>query len=742
MPALLVQGFLIVRERLNNHCSLQYIAELHTSRVFAVFISHIFSLPSSMGVMNRLRDNTGVILWILVFAFGVIWVLQDSGGLNAVGNVGNNIGSVNGDVISVEDYNNAIDAQVQSYQNQAGDSMPPQMLDQTRERVFNQLVESRLREQEMARLGIDVSDEELVEMVQGTDPHPIIKAYFSDGQGGVDRTLLQNFIDNPQAAQDWMNIEDYLRQERRRQKLDNLITATVRIPDAEVLAEHRRQNKTVDVSFVALRYAALPDDSISYDDGDLRSFYNRNKEDFARKKSYALSYVTMSKAPTSADTAATIQDVTNIREAFAAAEDDSTFLARNGSDRPWTDAYFRPDELDDALSTVVFADPEPGMVVGPIVSGNDVHMIKIVDVRPPEEPAVRARHILFRAAEGDDEAMAEALQEANDVRRRIRNGEAFEEMAREFGDDGTATRGGDLGWFGPGRMVAEFEEAAFDAPIGRLVGPVKTQFGYHLIEVTDRATVEARIADFTLPLRASVATLNTVQGELDDLQYFASEQGDFSGEAARRGLTIQSVSVEEDQQFVPGIGNSRALDVFLETSEEGSVTEVIELNEYFLVARLDEITPAGYRSFEEVRSQIEPQLRNELKADVQFERLQQAVAASGFDGAAAAVSAQARNAVGIGFSNMVVPGIGRDPEFVGTAMGLDSGSTSDVMRGESVAYIVRVTNVKEASPLEPSEIETIRQRLLTQRQNQVRQQWITALRESADLEDNRRFFLQ
>ena len=172
-----------------------------------------------MGVMNNLRENTGVILWILVFAFGVIWVLQDSGGLNAVGNLSNNIGTVNGDPITIDEYNQAIDQQVQSYQNQSGDNMPPQMLDQTRDRVFNQLVEARLREQEMARLGLGVSEEELVDMIQGADPHPIIVAYFSDGNGGVDRALLQNFIANPDATADWINIEEYLRSERRRQKV-------------------------------------------------------------------------------------------------------------------------------------------------------------------------------------------------------------------------------------------------------------------------------------------------------------------------------------------------------------------------------------------------------------------------------------------------------------------------------------------------------------------------------------------
>ncbi len=696
----------------------------------------------SMGVMNRLRDNTGVILWILVFAFGVIWVLQDSGGLDAVGNVGNNIGSVNGDVITVEEYNNAVNAQVQSYSNQAGESMPPQMLDQTRERVFNQLVEARLREQEMDRLGIAVSDQELIDMVEGADPHPIIKAYFSDGNDGVDRSLLQNFIDNPEAVQDWINIENYLRQERRREKLDNLVGATVRISDADVMEEHRRQNLTVNAEFVALRYAALPDDSISYSDRDLRTFYNDHKDEFARKKSYTFSYVTLSKSPTAADTAAIFRDMELLRGSFVESDNDSLFLARNGSERPWSSAYFRPDELDETLSAAVFGNPEPGSIVGPIVLGNEVHLIKVVDVREPEEPAVKARHILFRAPEDDVEARAEARTEANDVRRRILNGENFEDMAREFGDDGTASRGGDLGWFGPGRMVAEFEEAAFDAPIGRLVGPVETQFGYHLIEVTERAELEAQIADYALGLRASAATLNAAQSELDDLQFFSTEEGSFDEEAERRGMAIQTVSVEDGQQFVPGLGNSRVLQLFLETGEPGGVSEVIELNDVFLVARLNTVIPEGFREFEDVKSQLEPRLRNKLKAEIQVARLREALETHGFDGLGSAVNSPQRTASGIGFSNMVIPGLGRDPKFVGTAVGMSEGDVSDVLSGEAAAYVLRVTSVTEPTPLTPSEVQNMKERMIAQRRNQVRQQWIATLRESASIDDNRRIFLQ
>lgn len=695
-----------------------------------------------MGFMTKMRDNTGVILWILVFAFGVIWVLQDSGGLDVVGQTGNNIATVNGAAVTLDEYNQAIETRIQNYQQRTGDSMPPQMMDQTRDQVFESLVELRLREQELERLGIEVSDEELVDMIQGENPHPIILSYFGDGEGGVDRALLQNFISNPQAQSQWLAIEEYIRSERKRQKLDNLIAHTVRISDADVREEHIRQNRTASVRYVTLRYAALPDDSISYDEGDLRSFYNDHREEFARNRTYALSYVTESKAPTAEDTAAVIADLQGLREAFAAADDDSTFLARNGSRRPYTDAYFRPDELSEELADAVFDGAGEGEVVGPIIADDQVHLVKIVDVRPPEEPAVRASHILFRAAEGNEEARAEALSNAREVLSEIRGGADFAEMAREHSSDATASRGGDLGWFGPGRMVEPFEDAAFDASVGEVVGPVETQFGVHLIKVTERASVEARIADFALDLQPSVATLNSVQESLEDLQYFATEEGNFAEEAGRRNMDVQTVSVEAEQDFIPGIGFSRALLTFLDGAESGDISPVIELDDRFLVARVDEVTPEGYRPFEEVRSQIEPRLRNELKADIQAERMQSALESAGFDGLAEALNTTERTAEGLSYSNMVVPGIGRDPKFVGTALGMSEGETSRVVRGENAAFVIHVTDIQDPPPLEPDDYTRIREQLQNRRRAQVRSEWIAEMRESADIVDNRTLFLQ
>ena len=306
-----------------------------------------------MGMMNKMRESTGVVLWILVFAFGVIWVLQDSGGLDVIGSQGTNVGSVNGDPISFEEYSLAVDQQVQNYQNQTGNTMTVQMLDRTRDQIFNQLVDNKLRTQEMNRIGLEVADEEIVELVQGENPHPIIAFNFGDGTGNVDRALLQNFIENPDARLDWIQIEDYLRNERRRSKLDGLILGSVRVSSGDVDFEYEQRNKSVDVSYVAARFGMISDDEISYDDGDLRAFYNDHRDEFERNRAYTLAYVAISKDPTSGDSAAVFSDIEELRAAFEETEEDSLFLLRNGSERPYADVYFKPNELGLELFAVI-----------------------------------------------------------------------------------------------------------------------------------------------------------------------------------------------------------------------------------------------------------------------------------------------------------------------------------------------------------------------------------------------------
>lgn len=696
-----------------------------------------------MGFMSKMRDSTGVVLWILVVAFGIIFMLQDTNVFDVLGQTGNVIGKVNGDDISLDEFNAIVESRLDQYRQQTGGAIPPQMLDAERDRIFDELVNDQLRQQEMDRLGIEVANSEIEDLIKGENPHPFIQDYFKDESGNLDRSLLQNFIENEDARDFWINVEQYLRTERRREKFDKLVDATVRVSEDEVLAEFERRNTTVNTQYVALRYAAIADSAISYTDRDLRRYYDDHKEDYAREKSFTLNYVTVSKAPTATDTTQIADELEALKERFAAAEDDSLFLTRNFSERPFSDAWFKVSDLETELANVVFDNLDTEGVIGPFAAGGEMHLVKVRDSRRSDDRVIRARHILVRFPQGaDDTAKETARQKIADIQALIDTGAEFGEVARLMSEDaGSGARGGDLGWFGRDRMVKEFEDAAFAARIGRIVGPVESQFGYHLIEVTDESNSEVKIADFSLPITASVATLNRIEENLGDLVYFAETEGqDFTEEAQRRGYTVQPVQIEADQQFIPGIGNSRQLTNFLEKADEGDFTPVIELNDNFLVAQLTNITEAGYRPFDEVRPEVEVRVKTEKKKEIQSAKLGDAYTTD-LTALANSVGTTVQTADNLSYSSGIVSSLGREPAYIGTAFGLADGETSPVIEGANATYVVKRVSSTNSGNITETEKNSIRQQLQTQKQNRLRAQLIASVRDEADIVDNRRIFL-
>jgi peptidylprolyl isomerase/peptidyl-prolyl cis-trans isomerase D len=359
-------------------------------------------------------------------------------------------------------------------------------------------------------------------------------------------------------------------------------------------------------------------------------------------------------------------------------------------------------------------------------------------VVPADHKTVRARHILKRAAEGDAAALAAARQEIIRLRGQIRGGEDFATVAQEESDDiVSGAQGGSLGWFGPGKMTPPFEDAAFGAAPGALVGPVETQFGVHLIEIQEVSDRAVRLADFAQRIRASGETLQDIEDDLDDLKFYAEEQSNFAAEAERRGLAVQTVEIEDGQQFVPGLGNSRTLLNFLEGASRKDVSPVIELNDRYVVASVIDVKNAGFRPFDEVRAELEPRVKTEKRKGILHRRLADARQSSdNLEQLALAVGSTVQNA-SVRLDNPVVAGLGREPAFAGTAAGVAPGQMSRVVDGNSAVYVVQPSE-PALTPMTEADKESLRQQLRQQRQNLFRSQWIKSLRDRADIVDNRR----
>ncbi len=693
-----------------------------------------------MGTMTNIRENTGVILWILVFAFGVIWVLQDSGGVDYLsGTSASNLIVVDGESISHQEYREALDQRLDAYRQQTGQAASAQRREIEEERTFEDLVEDRLIKHEMDRLGIQVSDDELYEMILGEDPHPVIVANFSDQDGNVDRAMIQNVVENmdqdPQLREQWLQLEGFLRQERRQQKLVSLLQSSVRISESDIRAAHKRENQRADAEYVALRYAALSDDEVEVTEDDIRAFYDANREDYRRERSYEVQYASIPKVAAPEDTTAIKDDLRGMKDEFAATEDPEDFLQRYASEREFTDSFFALTDLEDAIASAIAENMELGAVSGPVVANDQVNLMKILDLQPADETVMRARHILIST---DDRSDAEAQELANNLLAELRDGGDFNALAREHSEDpGSANRGGDLGWFGPGSMVSAFENAAQNASIGDIVGPVQTEFGYHLIEVMQRVDQEVQVAVYAQNMEPSIATLRDIENTLEDLQYYTEEGADFEEEAARLNLSLERVRVEDGQEDIPQIGRSPSLQSFLEGARRGDISDVIELDDKMVVARVTDVESAGYRSFEEVRDAVEPRAILQAKREVQVQRMQEAYEEHGFDGLAEALGTELRTASNVSHDNTSVPGLGRETRFAGQVLGLDEGDETGVTEGENGVWAARVTRVAEIPELTDDRRAQIRQQLQQERIMELQESWIENLKANASITDNR-----
>ena len=689
-----------------------------------------------MGVMVKIRQKVGSLMIIfLVFAFGGLWTLQDSGAFDNVGaGGGRNIAVVDGIDIGGDLYNDAVEQRVALYEQQ-GIEVNEAVRAQIENEVFDALVDNALREKEMERLGIEVSDAEVTALITGENPDPLVRQLFPDGQGGVDRARVREIVDaadsDPQLRQQLVVIQEQIRQSRRQAKLDAMVSASVRVTDAEVQREFVRRTRRASAQFVALRYADVPDAEVNVTDDDLRAYYRDNEDDFAQEATSTVEYVSFPKTPTAADSAKAVNELREFRDGLASAEDPGAFASQRSFGATVRPEYVPAADLAPDLAQAIYTNPTPGRIVGPVVAGGQAVLARITNVRDAESPIVRARHILLPKGQNG---------RANELKAQIASrATSFEAAAREFSiDEPSKASGGDLGWFGRGRMVRPFEDAAFGAPVGTVVGPVESQFGLHLIRVEARANREAEIVQIARPVQGD---FRAIRDRAEEFQVFTEEEGrDFAEAAAEEDLEVGTVTVTEGQPFVPGLQVGRDFFRFVRTAREGALSEPFDAGDALIVARVTEKTPEGTRPFDEVRTQIEAEVLTEKKRELQAQRLREA-AGAGADLAAIARAAgsEVRTADALALASPVVPGFGQEPAMVGAAFGLKPGQRSGVVEGENAAFVVRTTALRGGTPgeLTAATREEIREQILQRKRQQVQQAWLQALRDEAEIEDFR-----
>ncbi len=335
-----------------------------------------------MGVMEKMRNSTASILWILIFSFGILWVLADVDFFSGITQGPTNMGEVNGEPITLEEFNNRVSFYTEQFSTQTNQPITPEMRALYENQAWEDLVAARLIQQKMNDIGITVTDQELIDMVTGPNPDPFIRQQFADADGNIDRIALRAAIDAPENSQAWIMIEQQLRDNRRQQKMSNFITSGLKVSSLDIRNEFVRSNSFADIQYIRFPFSEITDDEISVSDDDLQAYHRNNASQFQRSETYRFRYVSWDKTPTPQDTLRAISDVEVLREAFAMAENDSLFLLRNQSATSYRGGFFSADEIREEYLPVV--DLEVGVVSDVVMINGNPHIFKKIEERGNE----------------------------------------------------------------------------------------------------------------------------------------------------------------------------------------------------------------------------------------------------------------------------------------------------------------------------------------------------------------------
>jgi peptidyl-prolyl cis-trans isomerase D len=705
-----------------------------------------------MPIMTRMRDNMPVILFGLLIAFLITIVFEwGMGYLGLRSGQTDTIGKVDGEKITYKEFSEVLSNLTENMKSRTNQEPDEATQSQLRDQAWDAIVTDRLLAEERKRMGLTVSDEELRDWVYGDNPPAELRKNFIDSAGNFNRQLYEQVLANPnQYIQDprgedqnygvkkLQELEQALRQQRIQEKVQSLALATVRVSEGEVRQRFEDLNVRYEAEYAFFDPAVFVKSSdVQVTDADLKKYYQENIDQYKFPGNRTLKFVVFKELPSSADTAARRKEIDDAAERARQGED-FVQLTSEFSERPDSGSFFRRGELKSTLEEAVFAG-KPGEVIGPIEDADGFHLVKILAERTSDNTYIHASHILLPMG-GPDSNASKTL--ARQLVKEAQGGKDFAELARTYSKDAaSAQRGGDLGWFTHGRMVAAFEKPAFLAKVGDVVGPIRTPFGLHIIKVLGRDNRELKLSSIILPITASSQTKNDIADRAKDFSYNARDN-DFVQEAHATGLEVKTAQIEENSPVVPGVGINEAVSRWAFRSKVGDVSDPFTIENGSMVCDIAEVKDPGVKAFEEVKESIRPSVLRK-KTMEQTREIAEKARSTLSPGDSLKKISKEYPSVTIGSTGSIsvlgsVPGVGRDQAFVGVMSGLKSGEISPAFVGARGAYIVQLLQKTGAdSATYAAQRDKLRGQILREKRNRFLPDWIAKLKEKAEIEDRR-----
>ena len=587
------------------------------------------------------------------------------------------------------------------------------------------------------------------------DPPEFVQGYFLDSNQVFQRDLYYQFMTNldgfiagqqvpadvaDQYRQLALGMQDQVRFNTMLQGVRDAVGMLYPASPLLLRNNYDLANSKATGSFILLNANLIPDSEVEVSDEEAKAYYDEHKNQYFRKASRSLRYSMLRLGPSAKDSQKVQTQFRRYTEELSkgttAEAKDSIFgeLAEDMGTRKFSGVSYTPRHEVPATLLPLLDSAKSTDIIGPVRVDNSTLYVNVMNVRDSGETWVKAQHVLVRFDGNDSTEEGQAILDslktvAEGIANEARSGADFAQLARDKSDDqGSAQSGGDVGWFSEkSPFVDEFKEAALPASPGQIVGPVKSQFGYHVIKVTEKSTKRYKLRAISFDINVSNATRNLLRRKAEELRSRLQDGEIFDTVAAELELQVlDAPNITSANQPVAG---SWALGSFAFDADMGDISEVIKLqDDALVVAELSKVTPAGPAPFDEVKDQINARLLTMKKVDKLKGRADQI---SSQLKAGEEISAQAATIdstlIVRQFTDQTMlaqfPDVGSEARLTSAVFTMKPGEISQPIKGDRGYYIVQIDSIAIADDAQyTADTEAQKQALQQQRQT-VFQRW-------------------
>lgn len=710
-----------------------------------------------MSIIQNIREK-GAVIVIAIIALSLIgFILMDSrSGTGKLFGGGNTtiLGSVNGDKIGYDKFNDKVKEMEQQYPNSGSDQR-----NQIMQSVWDQMVAEKIVTEQFNYLGLTFTPKEMSSIMFSEDAPQQLKQAFTNKETGQ--------YDIEQAKQWWAQTKKSKNEEQRKAistqvidpmrlnslytKYTSLIAASVYTPTWLSTEMDGQKNNFASISYVAVPYAVISDSTVKVTDKDIEKYLDNNKKRFKQEAGRMISYVSFNAAANHGDSIRIKESLEKMKPQFAADSNMKAFLGRNSSAISYSDGYTPKTKLQGPEKDTIISMGEGG-VYGPYIDGKNYVIAKKVSTKILPD-SIKCRHILLGT---NDPQSGQALMPdstahriADSVETAIKNGADFETMEARYSTDKVAHNDKgvmtfDLTTIQGENFAKEFGDFLLNEK-GETKKVINTQFGWHYIEILEKKNPQPayKVAYMAKEIAPSDETINLANSAATKLSGQARDKLSFDKYISQNGLNKIAFpgTVKENDFQLGGLQDARQIIKWAFDAKEGDVSEPFSLKDQFVVAVVEKKVKEGTPDVNTARPLVESTIRNLKKAEEIKKKINNPTS---LENAASAYNLQVLNTgtdSTLTFDAQIINGVGSEPKVAGAAFNKTYQSkVSPPIAGNTGVFVIKINSISAKPAFSPEKISQQRNNEQSRIMQATLGQSFNSLKKMANIKDSRSKF--